>query len=240
MRAAIVTGVSYGLGEAIAAQLLGKGYRVLGVSRGTSRRLEGERYRHVSIDLSDVEHIEDQLAEPFRQLADAKPTAVVLVNNAATSGPTGILGKLDARAIASSLAVNLAAPTILSNLFARTFAGARIDRRILNISSGAAQSTFVGGTVYGVAKAGLEMLSRSQAAEGDAIAVISVRPGIIDTPMQAQARSHTPEEMPAVQMFKDFHASGQLVPPHAVAAKIIAKLVEGPIKSGEMYRYQEL
>jgi len=240
MRAAIVTGVSYGLGEAIAAQLLDKGYRVLGVSRTTSTRLKGENYRHVALDLGDVEHIEDKLAEPFKQLADTKPTSVVLINNAATSGPTGVLGKLDSRAIANSLAVNLTAPTILSNMFARAFAGAKIDRRILNISSGAAQSTFTGGAIYGIAKAGIEMLSRSQAAEGDAITVISVRPGIIDTPMQAKARAHTVEEMPAVQMFKDFHASGQLVPPDTTAAKIIAKLVEGPIKSGEMYRYQDL
>ena len=240
MRAAIVTGVSYGLGEAIAAQLLAKGYRVLGVSRGASKRLKGEQYRYVSCDLGDAERIEAKLAEPMRELAAAKPSAVVLINNAATAEPTGVLGRLDSHQIASSIALNLTAPLILSNLFARIFGGGKLERRILNVSSGAAQSTLAGSSVYGVSKAGLEMLSRSQAAEGEAISVISIRPGIIDTPMQLAARSHTPEEFPSVGMFKEFHASGQLVPPDTVAAKIIAKLVEGPIKSGEMYRYQEL
>ena len=53
MRAAIVTGVSRGLGEALAADLLGRGFRVLGVGRTDSPRLAHDAYRFVACDLAD-------------------------------------------------------------------------------------------------------------------------------------------------------------------------------------------
>ena len=51
MHAAIVTGVSRGLGAALAAALLERDFVVLGVGRGSHPRLTGERYRFVRFEL---------------------------------------------------------------------------------------------------------------------------------------------------------------------------------------------
>jgi hypothetical protein len=41
-------------------------------------------------------------------------------------------------------------------------------------------------------------------------------------------------------MFRDFHASGQLVPPDVVAGKIVDRLVLGEVENGRSYSYKEL
>jgi hypothetical protein len=38
----------------------------------------------------------------------------------------------------------------------------------------------------------------------------------------------------------EFHASGQLVPPDVVAAKIVDRLVLGEVENGRCYSYKEL
>jgi NAD(P)-dependent dehydrogenase (short-subunit alcohol dehydrogenase family) len=242
MRAAIVTGISRGLGESLASALLQRGFTVLGAGRASSARLTGECYRFVRIDLGDTASIGAALAPPFRALAAEKPASVCLINNAALARPVGVLGTLDDADAAISLAVNLAAPIALANLFCRVFAAEGVARRIINVSSGAAQRALPGETMYCVTKAGLEMLTASLAAEqqGPDFQSISVRPGIIDTDMQAFSRSQSREVLPCVDMFVEFHSQGRLVPPDEVAAKIVDRLVLGEVENGRTYSYQEL
>ena len=150
--------------------------------------------------------------------------------------------RLDAARIAQSLAVNLTAPVVLADLFLHTFADDRIARRIVNVSSGAAQSPLPGEALYCVAKAGLEMLTRMLAAEapGGRLRAITLRPGVIDTPMQAFARSQPKDLLPSVDLFVGFHGSGQLVAPAAVARKVVDRLVLADVEHGRTYSYAEL
>jgi benzil reductase ((S)-benzoin forming) len=241
-RLAIVTGISRGLGEALAVDLLARGYDVLGVGRHDSARLAHERYRFARCDLADAASLDDALVRPFTDGASARPQAATLINNAATADPTGVFGRLDARDIAASLVVNLVAPAVIANVFCRAFRDDACERRIINISSGAAERAIPGIGVYSVAKAGLEMLTRSIAAEqgGATLRAITLRPGVIDTDMQVHARSQSRDVLPSVDLFQGFHSSGQLVAPQVVARKTIDRLVEGPIEAGRTYSYAEL
>jgi benzil reductase ((S)-benzoin forming) len=240
-RAAIVTGVSRGLGEALVLDLVGRGWRVLGVGRHDSPRAAHARYRFVAHDLTDAAGV-DALAPALREVAAARPGAAVLINNAATAGPVGVFGRLAASDISASLALNLAAPAALADLFCRVFDDSACDRRIVNVSSGAAERTLSGGGVYCVAKAGLEMLTRVIAAEHatPTLRAITLRPGIIDTEMQVFMRTQSSDALPSVGLFQGFHSSGQLVAAASVARKTIDRLVEGPIESGRTYSYAEL
>jgi benzil reductase ((S)-benzoin forming) len=242
MHAAIVTGVSRGLGEALAIELLGRGFRVLGVGRTNSPRLTHESYRFVACDLAQPAAVPATLASAFAELAAERPASACLVNNAATIEGVGVLGRLDAARIAQSIAVNLTAPAVLADLFLRTFADDRVGRRIVNVSSGAAQSPLTGESLYCIAKAGLEMLTRMLAAESPAgrLRAITLRPGVIDTPMQAFARSQPRTVLPSVDLFKGFHAGGQLQPPHVVARKVVDRLILAPVENGRTYTYAEL
>lgn len=193
-------------------------------------------------DLADASGIAASLAPALLALRDRKPTQAVLINNAASAGPVGVIGKLNDDELARSIAINLTAPIALCNLFCRVFDDDAVERRVLNVSSGAAQRALNGGGAYSIAKSGLEMLTRALVAEQYAprFLAISVRPGVIDTEMQQFMRSQSRETLPSVELFEGFHKSGQLVAPDVVAAKIVDRLVLAEIENGRAYTYQEL
>jgi len=238
--AAIVTGVSRGLGEALALALLARGFEVLGIGRVSSMKLRGERYRFAECDLSKPSLIAASVTPGLRELADRNPAAVTLVNNAAVASPAGVLGALDAAGIETALATNLTAPLVLTDLFCRAFADAAVARRVINISSGAAQSAIAGSSAYCVSKAGIEMLTRSLAADHPEVESISVRPGIFETDMQSYLRSLNPAQFPSVALFRGFKTNGLLKDPAQVAARIVERLVLGEVEQGRTYNHLDL
>jgi NAD(P)-dependent dehydrogenase (short-subunit alcohol dehydrogenase family) len=239
---AVVTGVSKGLGASLAAALADRSFEVIGLGRSAAKGLEPPRCRLVAADLADVRALAPIVETLFADLAARQPGTIVVINNAAVAGPTGTVGALDAGEVGQSLAVNLLAPAIVADAFVRAFAPHGGDRRLINVSSGAAVRPLPGGGVYCVAKAGLEMLTQVVAAEQGphGIRAITIRPGIIDTPMQAFLRSQSPERLPSLDLFRGFHAGGQLQSADATAAKIVDRLVFSPVDNGRVYSYAEL
>lgn len=86
------------------------------------------------------------------------------------------------------------------------------------------------------------MLTLALAAEQAAptFRAITVRPGVMDTGMQAFARSQPPEVSPVLELFKGFQREGRLVAPEVVASKIISRLVFGDVDDARTYAYQDL
>jgi benzil reductase ((S)-benzoin forming) len=242
VKTAIVTGVSRGLGESLARVLLAGGFAVIGIGRASAATLSGPQYSFVACDLAETRSIETVLLPAFRAVADARPEFLCLINNAAVAGPVGTIGSLESAALATSIATNLVAPIAIANLFCRMFAESTQVRRIINVSSGAADSPLAGGGPYSIAKAGLEMLTRQLAAEHDAATfrAISVRPGVIDTDMQTFMRTQSPATLPSVELFIGFHRDQRLVAPDAVAEKIVDKLILSDVEQGRTYNYREL
>ncbi|MGW5240300.1 SDR family NAD(P)-dependent oxidoreductase [Monashia sp. NPDC004114] len=240
--AAIITGVSRGLGAALGAELLERGFTVMGIGRSDNPELAHERYVFVELDLSDTSRIDPVVGPALEDLRQRKPASLCLVNNAASIAVVGPLGRLSAAEIDAALAVNLAAPAALANLFCRVFAEVDVPMRVINVSSGAAQTALAGEAMYCVAKAGIEMLTMALAADRPAASfrAVTVRPGVMDTDMQLHARSQPSDILPSVDLFKQFHREGQLVAPAVVASKIVSRLILGDVESAQTYRYQDL
>ena len=233
-RVAIVTGTSAGLGEAVAHQLLERGWRVLGLARRPSP-IAHERYRHIACDLAtvatDPAPLESQLREYLHNVSAHR---FGLVNNAAA--PEGLMpiAKLDPRAVARVYAVNVVAPMWLMGYAVRV-APSSAALRVVNVSSGAATTAFAGLATYGGSKAALRMGGMSLAREWDAptslapaphdAAILSYEPGVVETDMQRYARSRSPEEFPWVGMFLDFAERGVGVTPDR-PARDIARFLE--------------
>jgi NAD(P)-dependent dehydrogenase (short-subunit alcohol dehydrogenase family) len=242
MHAAIVTGVSRGLGEALAAALLGRDFVVLGIGRRSSARLAGERLRFATCDLAQTSTIRAVVEPAFAKLASERPESVTLINNAAVVGPIGRLGEIDIAQAEQSLATNVVAPLALADLFCRTFDDDRVDRRIINISSGAAVQAIAGSGVYSIGKAAIEMLTLTLAADRTAptLRCITLRPGIFDTDMQREARSYDAARFPSVALFRGFKEQGLLKDPADVAEAIVERLVLGPLEHGRVYSHTDL
>jgi len=231
---ALVTGTSSGIGHAVACELLGRGWRVIGVSRRLAP-IDDPRYTHIQLNLRDLDALSSSLdAKLASVLADAAVARLGLVNNAAMEALLGPISQLNATAMLDVYAVNTAAPVLLMGWFQR-HCRPRQPLRIVNLSTLAAVVPFPGVVAYGNTKAALRMAGMIFAAELDAaesaassqpdITILSYEPGVVDTPMQAAMRASSPAMLPIVQMFKDLADTGALVPP-ALPAREIADYLD--------------
>lgn len=238
-RLAIITGTSAGIGAALADHLLEDGWQVIGISRRDAA-IANPHYQHVTADLADIQQLQSIAASAVAPvLDDARWQRVGLVNNAASSGASQFLEALPPEALARAFALNTIAPIWLMGFVTNT-APLAAALRIVNVSTGAATRPLPGMGDYGASKAALRLASMTFGEELSSsmrpggvranASVLSYGPGVVDTEMQAHARS---VDLPWNQMFKDFHAQGMLQPASAPAKEIAAYLAEDNVEPFE-------
>ena len=188
-RRCLVTGSSRGIGAAIARRLAEAGSKVV-----VHASEESDALRALA---EELRHGGDGPAMACADLGDAKQRdglvkAVslehgpidVLVNNAAIQ-PVAPLAGLNADEVDRMLAVNLAAPLLLTRDFARQ---AKSGGSVVNVSSIEAMVPAAGHSHYAAAKAGLSHMTRAAALElgGMGVRVNAVCPGLVDRPGLAE------------------------------------------------------
>ena len=225
---AIVTGHTRGLGAAIAAQLLDRGIPVLGLARAHSPGLAGRHpdlLEQVGIDLADSAALAQWLGSGALNAWLSDAGTALLVNNAGVVQPIGPLQTQDIAAVASAIALNVAAPLMLSAAFAaRSRKGA--DCRILNVSSGAGRNAYPGWSVYCATKAALDHHARAVVLDqSPGVRICSLAPGVIDTDMQAEIRSTGLERFPMRERFEAMKRDGALASAQDSAGRIVDHLL---------------
>jgi NAD(P)-dependent dehydrogenase (short-subunit alcohol dehydrogenase family) len=189
-----ITGGTSGLGLALVEELLGRGARVAFVAR---RRDRVERVTAANPGahgiVGDVSKKEDTYPIAMQLLA-ALGGLDMLVNNASDLGPPSLalLADTACEDLERALATNLVGPFRLTKaLLGALAASAREGRAplVLNVSSDAAVNAYSGWGAYGASKAGLDHLARiwNEELVAEGIAVMSVDPGDMDTPLHAAA-----------------------------------------------------
>jgi 3-oxoacyl-[acyl-carrier protein] reductase len=185
MRTVLVTGVSRGLGLAIAGRLVADGYRVVGLGRRLSEPYAELMGRHPGAALFETLDVADLPAIPerTRQILAAHRPVHGLVNNAGI-GLDGVLATQHHSDIEKIITTNLLGPITLTKYVSRSML-ARREGRIVQISSIIASTGFHGLSVYAASKAGLEGFTRSLARELGkyGITVNCVAPGYMETEM---------------------------------------------------------
>lgn len=225
----VISGASRGLGASLARLARARGDRVIGIARGA-----------MEVDVPLVHDLSrpDGLAEAVQAaLAGALApdiARVVLVNNAGVVEPIGT--RAEAAAIDTALAVNVAAPMLLTRAVLSALQDWPGAVRIVNISSGAATRAIAGWSVYCATKAALEHFGRcvalEQAQRPNPADVVSISPGVIDTGMQAAIRAAAPAEFPDHDRFVALHAQGALASPDAIARKLLDGLAHARRHAG--------
>jgi NAD(P)-dependent dehydrogenase (short-subunit alcohol dehydrogenase family) len=237
MPVAIVTGGSRGLGEALVAGLLERGWSVVtdarddGALAATAHRLRatsspsqagatrGGAAAGVLVavpgDVTDARHRRELVAA-----ATALGPLGLVVNNAGGLGPSPLpnLAGYPVDALSELFEVNVAAPLALVQeaLPALRSAGGVI----VNITSDAGVEGYPGWGGYGATKAALDQVSRVLAAEEPDVAVYAIDPGDLRTRMHQDA-------------FPGEDISDRPLPEASIPG--LRGLVEGPFPSG---RYQ--
>lgn len=244
MKYSIITGTSSGLGEALAEQAILQQHKVFCISRNLNIRLkeQGAEMRtgfwYFEQDLTNLNAIPDLMQEIFSFIDPAIATSINLVNNAGIVEPVGPLGILEVEDISRHISLNLSAPIILINEFIRHTKDYKCSKNIVNITSGAAQNPYFGWTMYCSSKAGLDMVTRTggleQANEEFPVRILSIAPGVVDTPMQEKIRKVNPVNFPMKPKFEKLHREGKLVDPKIAASNILSLLDSSDIKGGQI------
>ena len=183
-RTIVITGVTRGLGRAMAERFAALGHTVLGCGR-TAKEIEklratlGEPHDFTAVDVSDDVQVE---AWAGRLLA-AHGAPHLLINNAAVINRNAPLWKVSEEDFARLLDVNLKG---VVNVI-RWFAPAMIARHsgvIVNFSSGWGRSASSDVAPYCATKWAIEGLTQALAQELPAgMAAVPLNPGIINTEM---------------------------------------------------------
>lgn len=213
MRYFFITGSSKGIGKALTEKLLQQSdTEVYGFARQNS--INHERYYHLQIDLSDINHLTEQVHNFFPELSFADQ--IVLVNNAGMLGEVKYFGDLENQQFANLFNLNITAPAILMNQFIRQYRNHKSEKLIVNVSSGAGKYPVDGWSGYCASKAALDMLSKVASLELEKrklsanFKVYALAPGVVDTGMQGEIREVSSEHFSNIEKFINYKKEGTL------------------------------
>lgn len=192
MKTIILTGDSRGVGLSIVKELLLNGYRVIGLSRTSTKETEllineygDERYIHINYDLLDVEGIKDLYINKLRPLT--KGTGIFgFVNNAAMAYDD-IITNLNFTSLDKMYRVNVFSPMMITKYVLRDMLLNKMKGSIVHISSISAHTGYKGLAMYASTKGAMEAFSKNTAREWGALGIRSniVCPGFMDTEMSS-------------------------------------------------------
>ncbi|TQS38669.1 hypothetical protein Golomagni_00822 [Golovinomyces magnicellulatus] len=222
----ILTGASRGIGLAIARYLLMSGNRVLCIARTKEplESLQQEFPGQVGILVGDMKDFQLGAQAVAKVIHDFKCLDGLVINHGslspikrlADSNPTEWRSAYEVNFFSAIALIQPALP------FLRQTKG-----RIVITSSGAAVKPYATWGAYGSAKAALNHLVQTLAVEEPLITSIAVRPGVVDTEMQAEVRgSHKVMDHSDSQRFRTMYLEGQLLRPEQ-PGDVMARLVLG-------------
>ncbi len=223
---AIITGAGRGIGRAAALAFAQAGAAVVLAARSNDEinSLADEIKHHhgkalaIPVDVSDVAQVDYLLVLTLRAFGKVD----ILVNNAALVYPLGKVWETSPLAWQKLIAVNVLGPY----LCARAVLPQMLERgsgRVINLSSTAADSNLEGLSAYCASKAAVERFSSILATEvkHTDIVVATFRPGVVDTPMQAEIRRTPTHLLPKVAHWEAMHTQGRLRPPTTPAYALL-------------------
>jgi benzil reductase ((S)-benzoin forming) len=211
----IITGISRGIGKALAEHFLSKNQSVIGIGRTNS--IQNPNFHFIELDLLDSSAIEN-LQFPIIQSEE-----IILINNAGIIGNIERISSMKEDCIDEIMQVNVIAPIKLTRKISE-FCGNSKQFTLVNISSGAGKRPIPSWAGYCASKAAIDLFSQTFLLEelelGKTTKVYSVAPGVIDTDMQVQIRATKESSFSSLENFQNLKSEQKLETPERIALKL--------------------
>jgi benzil reductase ((S)-benzoin forming) len=224
-----ITGVSSGLGLALAEAYLDSGARVYGLSRrAPAGPVDREGFHFAPVDLSRLEEVElavERLLQGVRRLD-------LVLLNAGMLGAIGDMAETPLEEMRRIMDVNLwANKPVLDAVFSQD---RQVDQ-VVAVSSGAAVNGSRGWNAYSLSKAALNMMMKLYAAERPQTHFSALAPGLVDTGMQEAMRALPADaRFPTVDRLKKAAGTEDMPDPATAALRVMEAVPRlRALKSGE-------
>ncbi len=232
-RRALVTGAGQGIGREIATLLTTLGAKVIAVSRSP------ENLKSLKTEIGCETIIADlSITSAARQAAERAGRVDLLVNNAGISLPQPFI-ETTSDALDRTMAVNLRAALIVSQVVVRGMIDDKRGGAIVNISSQASMVGLKDHAAYCASKGALDQLTRVMALElgPHNIRVNAVNPTVTLTPMGEMAWGDPAKSRPMLEKIPLGRFAKPLDVAHAVAFLLsdLAQMIHGvmlPVDGG--------
>lgn len=242
VNATVITGTTSGIGLALSRELLSLGHRVIGIARGENPLPSEAEYFHLRADFSLPDAVEQTIQEALWNCNDAEE--IYLVHNAGTIDPMMPLEKASAYTIDRAVYLNFTSVLISTSVFIRELSDFQGRKRILNVSSGAAKKVYPGWTVYGATKSAIDHLTRNVAGEQKEkefpVEIVSLAPGVVDTPMQEQIRQTDENDFVQKKRFVSLKENNELRSAEQAAKSITTVLLSHEYESGSVLDVRDI
>ena len=210
-----ITGVSSGLGKAVAEMLLSKGKNVTGIGRNNT--IAHTNYSFRKCDLKSLDSI-------VKLELEIDQEECILINNAGMIGDINRFSNTNNKQLQEVMQVNAISPMELAKKIYSQLEQ-KNNFTLVNISSGAAKRAIPSWAAYCASKAALNMMSEAFFLEekelGHLPKVFCVAPGVIDTSMQTQIRNSSIENFSSIETFKRMKNEGELYSPDEAAERLL-------------------
>jgi benzil reductase ((S)-benzoin forming) len=217
----IVTGGGSGIGQALALELAARGKSVLIVGRDVNK-LQQTAQQSSLIEYLVADVATSSGRNKIVRYVKNYPTLDGLIHNAGIIEPIIEMRNISVAKWHKVMATNVDAALFLTQkLYSKLQNG-----RVLNIGSGAAYFPVAAWSAYCVSKAALSMLTRCWQIEASSMAVTSVKPGIIDTPMQDAIRDSMHMQKEKHDFFQKLKDNKQLITPATIASFLVWLLLD--------------
>ncbi len=210
MRKILITGVSSGLGAALAEACLARGDDVYGLGRHDNKALHNKPgYYFLPVDLSDVELLRENIKEFLRH-----HHFDLAILNAGQLGEIKELGETSLAELRRIFDLNvLANKQIIDALDLH----AKVDQ-VAAVSSGAAINGHKGWGSYSISKAALNIMIKVYAEEKPWTHFSAIAPGVVMTPMLKELfDTADPALFPSVQRLRE----GLILSPEVAAERFL-------------------
>ena len=238
----IITGASRGLGRALADLCMKRNASLILIARSFENQQQYGGHQLITADLASAEGLKRVMEEISGSLGNKGD--VFLINNAGMADPIKKAGSLPLMDTERAVHLNLLAPVMLTDAFIRHTEGRSGRRVIVNVTTGAINRIYEGWSIYSSTKAGLEVFTKTCAAEQmqnrNPAEIISFSPGIMDTAMQKGIRSASTDDFRQAGRFKDYKEKGHLRSPSLAAHMLFHLINGGPLVNGGLYEVNEM